>query len=326
MQPGRARVRRGRAARRGDLAADPVDEPPDQEDRPAGRRQPPDRAGRRPSTTRERPGLSGPLSPTAARADVACDVVTGAGATPFAASRRPSAPSRRRRGVTARRGTRGPARPASARRGGSPGRRCSPATAANATARGARCPPRRPPTGPSVLGEVPDRADQPGLAVGAGQRLHELLGQLEPVDRQHLQVGQRRVAGAEVVDVEVHAERGQSVEPLDDDAVAGQQDALGDLEDDRRRVDAAGPDRVADVVDDARVLQLAAADVHRDVQRLVAGRGRCCQRTASRSAVCRTIRPSGTISPVSSARRDELAGQRACRGRGAPSAPAPRGR
>jgi len=46
------------------------------------------------------------------------------------------------------------------------------------------------------------------------QAVHERLGQLEDVDGEVAEVGQRRVAGAEVVDGQVDAEGPQAAETL----------------------------------------------------------------------------------------------------------------
>jgi hypothetical protein len=48
--------------------------------------------------------------------------------------------------------------------------------------------------------EVDDRARDRALVRAAAQPVHERLGDLEHVDRQLLEVTQRRVTGAEVVD------------------------------------------------------------------------------------------------------------------------------
>ena len=75
-----------------------------------------------------------------------------------------------------------------------------------------------------------------GLAGVGVHDVHERLVDLQDVDRELLDVVQRRVAGAEVVDREQHAERLQLAEPLDRQLHVRHHHALGDLQDQRGRV------------------------------------------------------------------------------------------
>ena len=70
-----------------------------------------------------------------------------------------------------------------------------------------------------------------------------------PVDLQHvdgepLQVAERRVAGAEVVDGQLDAERAQVLQHLEPGRRVGHQRGLGDLEAERRRLEAAALERL----------------------------------------------------------------------------------
>ena len=87
------------------------------------------------------------------------------------------------------------------------------------------------------------------LAAAGRQAVDERLGDLERVQRQRVQVGQRRVAGAEVVERDLDAELAQLVEALH--ARGGQQLALGDLDHELGRVDAGLGDRGEHVLDEA---------------------------------------------------------------------------
>ncbi len=62
---------------------------------------------------------------------------------------------------------------------------------------------------PESVGEGQDRADDGGVVRVDRQVPDELLRHLEGVERQPLQVSERRVARAEVVDGEPHAEPAQ---------------------------------------------------------------------------------------------------------------------
>ena len=80
-----------------------------------------------------------------------------------------------------------------------------------------------------LSGEVEHRGDD--LAVGlAVETLDERAVDLEHVEREPLDVAERRVAGAEVVDRQACAERSESLHPLLDDVGVRQQVRLGHLE------------------------------------------------------------------------------------------------
>jgi hypothetical protein len=99
----------------------------------------------------------------------------------------------------------------------------------------------------------------------------EALVDLEHVQREALQMGERRVAGAEVVDGEPHAQRLELGESRERGAGVLHRRALGDLEHQRPRRDPGGVEGGADVRDELRrvgcPVQLPAGDVDGHVRR-----------------------------------------------------------
>ena len=128
----------------------------------------------------------------------------------------------------------------------------------------------------------------------------ERLGDLEDVQRQRVQVAQRRVARAEVVERQAHAELAQRVQRRDAALGVLEQLALGDLE---HEVDG----RDAGVLDRARgPSSIRSGWRSSTAQRLtcterIGAAARRCQRRAWRHASRSTKRPIATIMPVSSA-------------------------
>ena len=145
--------------------------------------------------------------------------------------------------------------------------------------------PRRP--GPDISGVAPSPEERP---------VH-----LQDVHREAAEVAERRVAGPEVVERQVHAERLELLEPRHRELRVGHQDGLRDLERERGRVDPGLVDGVADIGDHVAVLQLlhGQVDAHRESQRPAARASRI--RRAWRQPSRSTHRPIGMISPVSSA-------------------------
>ena len=80
------------------------------------------------------------------------------------------------------------------------------------------------------VGQVDGGPDDRGGTRVVGHRLHERAVELQLVDRQLAQVGQRGVAGAEVVDRDADAERAQLAEDLAGPLAVGHQEVLGDLQ------------------------------------------------------------------------------------------------
>ena len=143
-----------------------------------------------------------------------------------------------------------------------------------------------------------DRQAQAGAQVqhraahGAAGRVvldvgQEVLVHLEHVDGHADEVGQRRPAGAEVVDGDADAELAEDGEVLDDVGVV-EQDRLGDLDDQPGRGQAAVLQRGDDVGDELAAADLAGGDVDRDA-RARCRRGRRWSRTprAAPSGRCR---------------------------------------
>ena len=99
---------------------------------------------------------------------------------------------------------------------------------------------------------------------GAGRR-DETAGEgaveLDAVERQLLEVAERGVAGAEVVERDPHAEAAQGVDVADGGVAARQEGGLGDLDVDRVRIDAVGRQCVAQERNDLRPRQVAGAEV-----------------------------------------------------------------
>ncbi len=125
---------------------------------------------------------------------------------------------------------------------------------------------------------------------------------LDDVDVEAAQVGQRRVAGAEVVDRQLHA---VGLERDQDRLALLEGDALGDLQDQRARIEVEVGQGALDVVDDPAVLELARRHVDAHFQ----GPGDALWNLfAAAQASRRTQRPSETMKPVSSARGMKTAG------------------
>src|ERR1700687_1252041 len=80
------------------------------------------------------------------------------------------------------------------------------------------------------LAEHEDGLDDLDLAVVGGHRLYERAIDLERVDRQLVQVAERRIAGAEVVDSQLNAQRAQALEAVHGGHAAADEHALGELE------------------------------------------------------------------------------------------------
>ena len=92
-------------------------------------------------------------------------------------------------------------------------------------------------------------------AIGALAHLLDERGRdLEDVDGEALQVAERRVAGAEVVDRQPHAERLELVQLLERCVAALDDHALGDLEDQAHGVEAGVAQRGGNVVHERLVL------------------------------------------------------------------------
>ena len=105
-----------------------------------------------------------------------------------------------------------------------------------------------------------------GPLVLLGQPADEGAVDLQDVDREAMQVGKRRIAHAEIVDREPHAQRLELAEALEVDLGVVHDRALGQLDHQVAGLEARDLERVAHVGDQVRVLQMAAGDVDRDAQ------------------------------------------------------------
>ena len=116
------------------------------------------------------------------------------------------------------------------------------------------------------------------------------------VDREPLEVAQRRVAGAEVVDGQPHAEGPEVLQHLEPGRRVGHQRGLGDLEAQRRRLEAAPLERADHEVDEVGLGDLAGRQVH--PHREVGSRGAGRRHTpAWRQASPSTQAPRSRMSP-----------------------------
>ena len=112
-----------------------------------------------------------------------------------------------------------------------------------------------------------------------GHRRHEGAVDLELVERERAEVGQRRVARPEVVDRDPHAERAQLGQVADGGAHVEEQRAFGDLEAEVGRVGAGGLEHGRHPAGEIGPHQLAGRQVHRHPGRQAHGTpaGQRCQ-------------------------------------------------
>ena len=89
------------------------------------------------------------------------------------------------------------------------------------------------------LGQLQQGGRQTARIVAGAQRLDEGFVDLHDVDLQPVEVRQRGVPRPEVVERDAHAERPQVDQVTDRGLVVGQHRALGDLEDERSRIEPA---------------------------------------------------------------------------------------
>ena len=114
--------------------------------------------------------------------------------------------------------------------------------------------------------EVHHGIDDRGVALVDADARDEGAVELDRVDREAAQVGQRRVAGAEVVECDPHAEQLQALEPRPGGHDVVEHHALRDLQPDRARSGDRRIGHLGDHAGEARVLQLPGRDVHREAQ------------------------------------------------------------
>ena len=158
---------------------------------------------------------------------------------------------------------------------------------------------------PQAVRERDDRLDDRAVG-GAVEPRHERAVDLDRVERQVLEVRQRRVAGPEVVEHEADPQVAQPPQGPDARPRTGPSRRDSVISSSRaRRVEAGLGEDLGDLVDEVRLGELAGRQVDRHHERRPARVAASRQTAAWRQAVSRTQRPSGTIRPVSSARRDE---------------------
>ena len=119
--------------------------------------------------------------------------------------------------------------------------------------------PQRPP-------HVDDRAHDRAVALVAGQALDEATIDLQLPDRDPLQVGQARIAGAEVVDRQPHAEPGQRLQPRQRFLRILDQDRFGQLQVERVGRQARLAQQPGHAVDEVGSVEQQRRDVDRDHQ------------------------------------------------------------
>ena len=117
---------------------------------------------------------------------------------------------------------------------------------------------------PEAARQLHDRSDEHLVAGRAAEALDEGAVDLHDVDRQAGEVAERRVAGAEVVDGEEHAEGPQLVQAVPD-GLGVEEHRLGDLEHDPARVDAGAGEDAGDRGDRGGIEQLPGGQVHADL-------------------------------------------------------------
>ena len=126
------------------------------------------------------------------------------------------------------------------------------------------------------FGKGDDGADDRRVAVGrAGRRraANEALVDLDLVERRLLQIAERRIAGAEIVEREAHSERLQLGESFVGRFALGQEHAFGDLELEPVGADPGFPEVLGDHGDDRRIVELQRRQVDRDAHMVGPMRG-----------------------------------------------------
>ena len=111
--------------------------------------------------------------------------------------------------------------------------------------------------------EVDDGPDDGDVLAALAQRRDEAAVDLDLLHREALEVGQRRVPGAEVVDREADAEVAQPVQQRDGAGGVGHDRALRDLQGEPVRRDAVPPQETVDLLDEVGVVQAARGQVDR---------------------------------------------------------------
>src|SRR5882762_7898393 len=111
-----------------------------------------------------------------------------------------------------------------------------------------------------VAPEQEDRLDDAAVLLVRAHRPDEARIDLEQVDGQPVQVAERAVPGAEVVDAQLQPELPQAGQAPRRGGGVLDQHALGDLQPQRARVQPGGPQRVVDLLDQVGLQHLPAGD------------------------------------------------------------------
>src|SRR5262245_40295612 len=122
--------------------------------------------------------------------------------------------------------------------------------------------------------ERDDRAREVLAALDAPEALHERAVDLQDVDREPVQVGERRVAGAEVVDRDAHAELLELLQRRQHRLAVVHQHALGQLDHEAARVDARDAEGLLHVGADVGLRELDRGDVDADADLAALGQVR----------------------------------------------------
>ena len=121
-----------------------------------------------------------------------------------------------------------------------------------------------------AAGHADDGGDDGAVGGARFDLLHELLIDLHAVDREAAQVVERRVAGAEIVDGDLHAHLAQAVQRGDRARRVLHGQALGDLQLEIARRQAGALQRRGDHLRQIAVLELARREIHGHAQARVA--------------------------------------------------------
>ncbi|GCC48752.1 hypothetical protein chiPu_0033275, partial [Chiloscyllium punctatum] len=114
-------------------------------------------------------------------------------------------------------------------------------------------------------GNVHDGLDDRGRRAGSGKILDEGAVDLDLVERKALQIAQRRIAGAEIVERDAHAELAQLMQDIECGIVVADQHGLGDLELEPRGRESRRRQRGGDVERQRLALELDRRHVDRNM-------------------------------------------------------------
>ena len=149
-----------------------------------------------------------------------------------------------------------------------------------------------------VVRQRHDRPHDRRVAAVGGHARDERAVDLERLRGHGLELPERRVADAEVVDRDPDAGRDDPLEAAPRPDAVAHEDVLGHLELERRRLDPVLGQDLEHLVGEARVGEVSLGDVHRDTEvepRVVASRAAARAPPRGRSGSRRRVRPAGSI-------------------------------